>query len=360
MVGSLRPRKSVDYSKPHGPGTPTWLKLQRDNGDAAQPDVTGIEKENAKPASAERKAKKAAAKEQNDAPGKEQAQEKGRPPLARKDEADVTAKEVPGKKTKASADAAPQKNPLKEGPSSSEDKSKAKGMKGASAADKPTEQDARAGDKAQHKKQARKSEPAPAPAAERLTVKEDKRKSAPEKLPAKRALPESSQEAKPAGKAMKKVKTSKAASEAAEAVAAPEQPRKANGSAGQPPAESSDTWKTSVSAPKGGEVQEHAASKLLEADSKKKAVAQKSDSKKEAAAQRAADQPKPVKSIIEMHKPAGLKPAAVERAAPSNQPSAAQLPLPVASDAAAQSEHFRELQVMSAEHLCTLQSLTPN
>lgn len=320
MVGSLRPRKSVNYSKSPAPGTPTWLKLPREDGekDAADTGGAGTEKENAKPASAERKAKKADAQEGAGRPAKEQKQGKERHLLARKDEPDDVAAKVPAaKKGKGFANAVAEPSLVDEGPSTSLDNHKAKKREEGQAA-----KDAK-GDQAKQKGKARKSAPAPAVAEEQPALKDNKRKSAPEKLSTKRALPEPSRDAQPAGKAAKKAKTSGAA----EAPVIPEQPRAGTAAEAQPH-RSADSWKTSSKASKaskGKEAQEQATSQPCKADSKVQPPVQ----------QQVRDQPKHAEKKAE--KPAAARAASKQQSLP--QPS------PQAPDSVAESDNFKKLQV---------------
>ncbi len=152
----------MDYSKAPAAGTPTWLKLSREDAekDAAQKDVAGLEKENAKPASTERMARKAAALQKIDLANLEQQKGKGRPPLARKDEGDdVTAKVRAEKKGKASKSAAP---PTDANVNTSKEV-KDKGKKVASATEEQAAEGAHNSEPKQRSK-ARKSAPAPMPA----------------------------------------------------------------------------------------------------------------------------------------------------------------------------------------------------
>ncbi|BDA42822.1 hypothetical protein COCOBI_03-7150 [Coccomyxa sp. Obi] len=262
MVGSLRPRKSVDYSKAPAARTPTWLKLSREDAekDAAEKDVAGLEKENAKPASAERRARKAVAPQKIDPAGGEQERGKGRPPLARKDEGDgVTAKVSAEKKGKASKSAAPPADAMDEGISPKE--MKPKGKKGASATEGQAAEVALDSESKQRSK-ARKSAPAPLPATERPQVHEHKRKSAPGQHPTKRPLPEAPHDAKPADKVAKRVKPSNAAIAEikADAPAKSEPSREASDHGAAQPADSWETQKTAPRASRGTQAKQHAES----------------------------------------------------------------------------------------------------
>ncbi|EIE24541.1 hypothetical protein COCSUDRAFT_46844 [Coccomyxa subellipsoidea C-169] len=313
MVGSLRPRKSVDYSKAPAPGTPTWLKLTREDGEEDAANTAGTEKENTKPASAERKTKKAEVKAADVHPAKEQKQGKGRPPLARKDEAeDVTTEAAAAKK--ANADAVDHQAAVAEGPSTSGDNVKGNKKGGGQSA-----KDVK-GDAAEQKSKARKSAPAPPIAEERPVQKDSKRKSAPEQLSNKRAVPEPSKDAKPAGKAAKKAKTSAAA----EAPELAQQPR-TSGVAEPQPARSSDSWKTSSRASKGKEAQEQAVSQPAA-----------EDSKAQPAKELAPDKPRHAEKKAD--KPASARPVSRQQQPPA-------LPPPHAPDTATESNNFKKLQV---------------
>ncbi|CAL8467543.1 g7081 [Coccomyxa elongata] len=338
MVGSLRPRKSVDYSKAPTAGAPTWLKLSHEDTekDAAQKDVAGLEKENAKPASAERMARKAAAAQKVDLAILEQEKGKGRPPLARKDEGDhVTAKLSAEKKGKASRTAAPTTDASDEGNTSKEVKNRGKKVSSA------TEGQAADGAHNSEPKQrikARKSAPAPLPADERPQVQESKRKSAPGQHTTKRPLPEASQDAKPAAKVAKRVKPSRSdaaiAETKAEAPADPKSTREASNLAAAQPADSWETQKTAPRASGGTQAKQQAESQPRKT--------------RQAEAHQASEQ---------QHRPAEQRAEKHVTSRPANKSELAPLPPPVkatdaAATAAAEPDNFRKLQ----EEYAALQS----
>lgn len=335
MVGSLRPRKSVDYSKAPAAGTPTWLKLSREDAekDAAQKDVAGLEKENAKPASTERMARKAAALQKIDLANLEQQKGKGRPPLARKDEGDdVTAKVRAEKKGKASKSAAP---PTDANVNTSKEV-KDKGKKVASATEEQAAEGAHNSEPKQRSK-ARKSAPAPMPADERPQIQESKRKSAPGQHSAKRPLPEASQDAKPADKVAKRVKPSSSdAAIAGKKAEAPADPKPTRGASNHGAAQPADSWETQRAAPRasGG------------TQAKQQAESQPRKTRQAEVHESSEQQHRHAEQKIEKH----------VASRPANKAELAPLPPPVkatdaaAPTAAAEPDNFRKLQV---QHLLT-------
>ena len=318
----------MDYSKVPAAGTPTWLKLSREDSEknAEQKDVAGLEKENAKPASAERMARKAAANQKFDLSLMEQGKSKGRPPLARKDEdGDVTAKVIAGKQGKANQSSAPTADAANAADTAKETKNK--GKKRASASVGEAAENAQ-NTEAKQRSKARQS--APMPTDKRPEIQENKRKSAPGQQSTKRPLPEASHNAKPADKAAKRIKPSRSDAAKGDAPANSEPKRQASKGGAAQPADSRETQKTAPRASGGAQAKQHAESqprKLRQAEAHQAAEQQRIP-----AEQRAAD-----KHVTSR---------------PGSKSDIAPLPPPIATAvaAAAEPDNFRKLQV---HHLLT-------
>lgn len=308
----------MDYSKPHAPGTPTWLKLTRDG---EQP-LEGIEKENARPAGHEHKGKKASVGE-NPAAEKVQDGDKKRPALK---EGGATGKPTSRKSGLAAQDvrkaADDDNNAL-----SKEDAGK-KGLPES----KAIEEDFKA--------RGRKS--APAAGSKPAKIEEQKRRSAPEKLPTKRRPSDNTDGKEQKGRSNKKAKPSPATEQPAIAKESKKAAEVLDG-VKEPSTRTSDSWRTTSEAGKQKDAKSQGTGKTQRvAQSKAAQSAQPAEEKA------ASEQPKAKKKST-------VAPTAPSSAAQEAEPTAAtmQVNIPHQQQDTDGASNFVKLQV-HAHHCLSL------